>query len=63
MTFKDWYRAADAVILGIAGIGIDDLADGPSYDAWFAEMTPEAYADELLAENGWANFVGEGEFA
>lgn len=52
-TFPQWYRAVNARVLARAGLGIDDLADGPSWDAW-ADDTPAAeYADERLEEEGF----------
>ena len=49
-TFEAWYRKANAECVGIAGLGIDDLADGPSYDSWADDVDPRDYAIERLEE-------------
>jgi hypothetical protein len=39
--------------MDVAGVGIDDLADGPSRDAYEAGYTPREYARERLTEEGF----------
>jgi len=59
-TFDAWYAKVDAVVLEIAGLGIDDLPDGNSYDAWQAGGDPRDYATEQLAEDGFPfDLIGE----
>lgn len=60
ITFPAWYAIVDSVVLEIAGLGIEDLPDGPSYDAWEAGGDPREYAIERLAEDGFPfDLVGE----
>ena len=56
LTFDQWYKRCDVICGGIAGLGIDDLADGPSWDAWENGCTPREYVLERLEEEG---FPGE----
>lgn len=51
--FAKWYAAADAACAAIAGLGIDDLPDGNSWDAWESGCSPEAYAYERLEDEGF----------
>ena len=53
MTYDEWYMKVDRLCLFIAGVGIDDLADGPSWDAWDDGVTPREYVMERLEEEGW----------
>lgn len=53
MNFEEWYAAVDRIVSGIAGIGIEDLADGPSWNAWNDGVSPREYAIERLAEEGF----------
>lgn len=53
LTFTAWLVAADKHVLSLAGVGLSDLADGPSYDSWADEMSPQEYAEELLADEGF----------
>jgi len=51
--FQTWYRRADRHVILIAGVGIDDLTDGCSHDAWSAGVSPEEYAEERLEDDGF----------
>ena len=51
--FEAWYKLVDREVIAIAGIGIDDLADGPSWDAWADGYTPAEYAHERLEKEGF----------
>ena len=51
--YEDWYREANRICVTVAGVGIDDLADGPSRDAFDAGDTPGEYVDERLAYGGF----------
>ena len=51
LTFEAWYKKVDIAVSNIAGIGVDDLADGPSWDRWNDETTPVEYAREVLEDN------------
>jgi len=52
-TFKEWYRLADEAVAAVCGLGIDDLPDGNSYDAWDADEAPKDYARMILEEEGF----------
>lgn len=51
--FEVWYKKADMVCYELAGVSIDDLADGPSRDAFDDGATPAEYARELLENEGF----------
>lgn len=53
MTYEEWMAEADAVCIGIAGVGIEDLADGPSRDAFDDELTPREYVMDRLRQEGF----------
>ena len=53
LTFEAWYARADRACTRISGVGIDDLPDGNSYDAWQSNATPKDYAVMLLEEEGF----------
>ena len=53
LTYKQWYAKVDAIVMNIAGVGIDDLADGMSIDAWSDELTPREYAIDQLENEGF----------
>ncbi|HUW03049.1 MAG TPA: hypothetical protein VMW08_11895 [Acidimicrobiales bacterium] len=53
LTFKQWYAAANRAVSAVCGLGLDDLADGPSYDSWADCVPPSEYAEELLIEEGF----------
>lgn len=53
LTFEQWYQRADAVVVSIAGVGIDDLSDGMSADAWRDGLTPREYALDQLESEGF----------
>jgi hypothetical protein len=51
--FEGWYAEVDSWVITIAGVGIDDLSDGPSYDAFADGVPPEEYAQDRLAADGF----------
>lgn len=53
VTFEAWYAQADRICQGIAGLGIEDLADGPSWDCWEAGYSPREYVLERLEDEGF----------
>ncbi len=53
LTFDQWYAKVDYIVLDIAGVGIEDLADGNSYDAWSSGATSRDYAVMMLEEEGF----------
>lgn len=52
-SFRQWYAAANRHCIAIAGVGIDDLPDGPSHDAYTSGASPYDYAFERLVEEGY----------
>tara|TARA_R110002020_G_scaffold173263_1_gene364075 strand:- start:359 stop:574 length:216 start_codon:yes stop_codon:yes gene_type:complete len=53
ITFKQWYAAADRAVYRRSGLGVDDLPDGNSWDAWNESVDPSDYAVMLLEEEGF----------
>ena len=53
LTFQQWYATADRAVAAVCGLGLDDLADGPSWDAWNDDVDPADYAEERLGEEGF----------
>ena len=53
VTFQAWFNRADQAVHAVCGLGLDDLADGPSYDAWSDGVEPDDYAHDLLVEEGF----------
>lgn len=58
-TFESWYALADEACVAICGLGIDDLPDGNSYDAWADGCPPAEYArEQVTAEADDMGFFG-----
>lgn len=53
LTFQQWFDEANTACESLCGLGLDDLADGPSYDSWESGMSPREYAEEILEEEGF----------
>ena len=53
MTYDDWYKQADSACSALSGFGIDDLADGNSYDAWSDGESPQEYARSVLRSSDY----------
>lgn len=53
LTFPQWYAQVDRIVISIAGLGIEDLADGPSWDSWNDGMSPQEYAEEQLVNESF----------
>lgn len=53
LTFEQWYAKANEECEAICGLGLDDLADGPSYDAWDDGTPPAEYAQDRLLDEGF----------
>ena len=54
-TYDEWTAEADKRVkqrVGF-GLGLSDLPDGPSWDAWNQEQDPAEYADQLLEDEGF----------
>ena len=47
-TYKEWKVPVDALISSKFGLGMDDFADWPSYDAFMDNLGPEASLEEFL---------------
>jgi len=55
--FEEWYNEANAYLIGKAGVGIEDLADGDAWSAWDAGLTPSEHAEDLLESEGFYAFA------
>ena len=53
LTYEAWYKRVDRAVSALCGLGIDDLPDGNSYDAYDDGMTPREYAESVLDEEGF----------
>ena len=53
LTFEQWYEKLDSACIRTCGLGIDDLPDGNSWDAWSDGMSPKEYLMEKLEEEGF----------
>ena len=53
LTFDEWYRKADHAVDRICGLGVDDLPDGNSYDAFISNESPASYVRMILEEEGF----------
>jgi hypothetical protein len=53
LTFKEWLRLADRAVSAVCGLGLDDLPDGPSWDAWNDDEAPADYASTMLYDAGF----------
>jgi hypothetical protein len=49
-TYKQWCAKVDALLHAKVGVGMNDLADGPSRDAYDDGLTPRDYAFGTLPE-------------
>ena len=53
LTFEAWYKLADATVSDVCGLGLDDLPDGPSRDAWTDGVPAAEYALGILRYEGF----------
>jgi hypothetical protein len=60
LTFEQWFDSADHICQLRSGLRLDDLPDGPSWDAWDNDISPANYVYDQLREAGY--YQG-GEFA
>lgn len=51
--FDKWLARADRICVRRAGVDLDSLGDGPSYDSWADGVQPGEYVAERLAEAGF----------
>lgn len=51
--YELWYKQANKVCIEISGVGIDDLPDGNSRDAFESGSSPREYVLERLEEDGF----------
>ena len=52
LTYEQWFATADRLCVEGYGLSINDLPDGPSWDAWEDGEDPASYLAELLANEG-----------
>lgn len=53
LTFKEWHRLANRAVARVCGLGLDDLPDGPAWDAWNDDEAPADYASTMLYDAGF----------
>ena len=53
LTIDQWYANANRICVKIAGLSLDDLADGPSSDAWADGVSPREYVYTILNDEGF----------
>jgi hypothetical protein len=53
LTFDQWYALANGICANISGLTLDDLADGPSWDAWNDEVDARTYVQDILTSEGF----------
>ena len=51
LTFDQWLKEVDQILVEKTGFGHEDLVDFPSYDCWYEGATPEDGAEECLEWN------------
>lgn len=51
--FDAWLRRAERICVRRAGVDLDSLGDGPSYDSWADGVSPGEYVRQRLAEEGF----------
>ena len=52
-TFAQWYARANDYCSRRCGLTLDDLADGPSWDAWADETDYRTYVQDILTSEGF----------
>lgn len=60
-SFKQWMMAVDVEIVRICGLTHDDLADYCYRDEYEDDVDPKETAHEVLSQNGWGEFINDGE--
>jgi hypothetical protein len=53
VSYEEWMRRVDAVVMARAGVSVHDLPDFQSRDMYNDEVTPAEAAAEVLAEEGF----------
>ena len=53
VSFEQWLRLADRYCIGLAGVGLSDLPDTLSRDAYEAGDTPRDHVDDALLDNAF----------
>ena len=56
LTFEQWYNKVNDYVVAKTGLGIEDLADGPSFDRWQEECSPIEYAREQLQSEAFYGY-------
>ena len=62
-TYKQWLDKVAALLCAKVGVGVDDLSEGPSRDAYDDELTPLEYIMDVLPDYDdlWSAYL-EGGF-
>ena len=48
MTYEEWMREVNRIVLGISGLGVDDIGDAPYRDRFDDSVAPHDMAREAL---------------
>lgn len=57
MMYAVWIKQVDAIVEKRTGLGLDQLPDWLSRDAWAAGMTPKQGAEACLEQTRWEDCV------
>ena len=50
MSYEEWCKKVNRILVSKLGMEMDDIADGPSRDRYDDEVTPEEYIEELMTD-------------
>lgn len=51
LEFNNWLQEVDNIVINIAGVGVEDLADCDSFNMFADCMSPTEAATQILEEN------------
>ncbi len=54
MTFREWLKKVDALVVRKFGVGLDDLPDVNTRDLYDDELTPEQGFEQVVEDLEWA---------
>ena len=50
MSFEDWMKRIDSILIGKIGLGVNDLVDRDWWSAWNDELEPDEAIETLIAD-------------
>jgi len=50
LTYEEWCKKVNRILVSKVGMEMDDMCDGPSWDRWSDELTPMEYIEELMLD-------------